>query len=505
MRFKGGLGLVALLALLVAAPGAAASTVSLRDSVVVYTGDPAADDVELMRYIDNRGNSNPSDDRFYYLVTDNAGITAASPCFRVGGTSNMVGCQVTSSLHRYDFSTGDGGDEVTISGDTAGGAISLGAGNDRWTGRTSGAAPVAVSGGDGADILTGGGGNDIIAGDGGDDQVAGRGGNDALDGGAGNDQLEFGGDQMAEGVGVGADDIRGGPGSDRLSYNDHASAVTVTLDGRAGDGSDGEGDNVHSDVETIVGTTLDDVLVGSDGAEDLFGHAGADRIDGLGGDDDVNGGTGDDELYGGAGDDRLEGSADEDYLEGGAGADVFEGDNVCSAAPCTGGSDFIQARDGEADVVNCGVGADTALVDFVDVVAQDTQHGCERIDRLAASAPAAAPPAGAVLGASQGAALKLRVIGVRKLRTLRRGKLRVEVTCPGSCRVRARLIFGRAVVARRSRTRLGAGVQRLALKTNKRGRRLFKRRTRVGTTLAVDVIDDQRRTTTLTRVLRFRR
>ena len=32
MRFKGGMGLVALLALLVAAPGAAASTVSLRDS-----------------------------------------------------------------------------------------------------------------------------------------------------------------------------------------------------------------------------------------------------------------------------------------------------------------------------------------------------------------------------------------------------------------------------------------------------------------------------------------
>ncbi len=503
MRFKGGMGLAALVALLVAAPGAAASTVSLRDSVVVYTGDAAADDVELTRFVDNRGNSNPSDDRYYYLVTD-AGINPVSPCFRVSGASNMVGCQVTSALRRYEFSTGDGNDEVTVSGDTAGGTISLGAGADRWTGRTAGGAPVTVSGGDGADVLTGGGGNDIVAGDGGDDQVAGRGGNDALDGGAGDDQLEFGGDQMAAGVGVGADDIRGGEGADRLSYNDHDSGILVTLDGRPGDGSDGEGDNVHSDVETVVGSTSDDVIIGSGGSDNLFGHAGFDRIDGLGGDDDVNGGTGDDELYGGTGADRLEGSADEDYLEGGAGADVFEGDNVCTEEPCTGGSDFIQARDGESDIVNCGVGADTALVDFVDVVAQDTQHGCERIDRLAAAA-ATPPPAGAVLGSSQSGPIRLKVVGVRKFSALRRGKLRLEVTCPGSCRVRARLIFGRTVVASRSRTRLGAGVQRLSIKTNKRGRRLFKRRTRVGTTLAVDVRDDQGRTTTLARVLRFRK
>jgi Ca2+-binding RTX toxin-like protein len=503
MRFKGGLGLAALLALLITAPGAAASTLSLRDSVVVYTGDAAADDVELTRFVDTRGNSNPNDDRFYYLVTD-AGITAVSPCFRVGGTSDMAGCQVTSTLRRYEFSTGDGDDEVAINGDTAGGTISLGAGADRWFGRVAGGAGVAVSGGDGNDVLAGGGGNDVIAGDGGEDQVAGRGGDDALDGGAGNDQLEFGGDQMAAGVGAGADDIRGGAGSDRLSYNDHESAVTVTLDERVGDGSAGEGDNVHDDVETVVGTTLNDVLVGSAGGEDLFGHAGFDRIDGLGGDDDVNGGTGDDELYGGPGADRLEGSADEDYLEGGAGVDVYEGDNVCTEDPCTGGSDFIQARDGEADIVNCGVGADTALVDFVDVVAQDSQHGCERIDRLAASAPAAAP-GGAVLGATRSGPIRLKVVGVRKFSTLRRGKLRVEVTCPGSCRARARLIFGRTVVASKSRTRLGAGVQRLALKTNQRGRKLLKRRTRVRTTLAVDVLDEQGTTTTLTRVLSFRK
>ena len=49
------------------------------------------------------------------------------------------------------------------------------------------------------------------------------------------------------------------------------------------------------------------------------------------------------------------------------------------------------------------------------------------------------------------------MLGARKLGRLKRGKLSIKVTCPGSCRVKARLISGRTVVASRSRTRLGAG------------------------------------------------
>ena len=58
--------------------------------------------------------------------------------------------------------------------------------------------------------------------------------------------------------------------------------------------------------------------------------------------------------------------------------------------------------------------------------------------------------------------------------------------------------------ASRSRTRLGAGTVIVRPKTSRKGRRLLSRRTKVTMTLAVDVTDDQGRTTTLAQVLRFR-
>ena len=494
---------LALLALLFAAPTASASTASLSSSVLVFQGDPDGDSVSVMRYVDTRGNSNPSDDIPYYLITD-SGIGPGAGCTRVGGSSGAVACRDTGNQRRFALNTGGGNDSVSITGDFVSGSADLGSGNDTYSGRTSGTTADVVHGGDGDDVLRGGTANDALYGDGGNDQVAGQGGNDAVDGGAGDDQLEFGGPAMADGVGSGADDVHGGPGTDRTSYLDRGTKVSVSLDDLAGDGVAGEGDNVHGDVEVVVGSELDDALAGNDGAQQLFGNAGFDRIDAAGGDDLLNGGTGDDELYGGPGRDRLEGSAGEDYLEGGAGEDLYEGDNVCTAEPCTGGSDFIQARDAEADTVNCGVGADTALVDDIDVVAQDSQHGCERIDRAAAAT--VAPPAGGVLGeTAAGAVPRLKLVGVRKLGTLRRGKFRIEVTCPASCRVKARVIAGRTVVASRTKTRLGAGVVKLSPKLSKKGRKALRRRSRVRTTLAVDVTDAQGSVTTLARVLTFRR
>jgi RTX calcium-binding nonapeptide repeat (4 copies) len=483
---------LAVLVLLVAAPAASASRVSVTGGVVTYEGDAGPDTVELTR-VSSQGQQ-------YYLVTDDTAMQGGPGCTKASN-SNFVFCQSTA-LRTYAINSSGGDDTVRVTGETLGGSADLGPGNDSFAGRTSGTAADTVHGGDGADNLRGGTGNDALSGDGDADQVAGDAGNDTVDGGAGDDQLEA---AVADGAGTGADNVSGGAGGDRISYLDRGAKVSISLDDQPNDGTAGEGDNVRGDVDIVVGSTFDDVLGGSDAPQQLFGNAGDDRIDGLGGDDILNGGTGDDEISGGAGRDRLEGSAGEDYLEGGAGDDIFEGDNVCTAEPCTGGSDFIQARDGEADTVNCGVGADTALVDDVDVVAQDTQHGCERVERTAAAAAPAAAPQGGVLGETTVGVPTLRVIGVRKLSTLRRGKFRIEVTCPASCRVKARFIAGRTVVASKSRTQLGAAKLVLRPKTSKKGRKVLRRSRRVRLTLAVDVTDEQGRVTTLARVLTFRR
>ena len=70
----------------------------------------------------------------------------------------------------------------------------------------------------------------------------------------------------------------------------------------------------------------------------------------------------------------------------------------------------------------------------------------------------------------------LSIVGVRKLSSLRRGKLKIRVTCPASCRVKARLITGRTVVASQTRTQLGAGVLTLRPRTSKKGRKLLRRK-----------------------------
>jgi Ca2+-binding RTX toxin-like protein len=275
----------------------------------------------------------------------------------------------------------------------------------------------------------------------------------------------------------------------------------------------GEGDNVHSDIETTIGTTSDDVLIGNDLGQDLFGHAGRDRIEGGGGDDFLNGGTGEDAINGGAGNDTLEGSAAGDRLDGGPGGDYLAGDNPCAAEPCTGGPDEILVRDGQVDTVNCGVRDDHATLDANDFL--ERGHACERVDRAApATSPsggapptASAPrtPAGQVLGDDDAAGATMRVVGKRRLRGVRRRGLVVAVTCPSACRLRGRLILGRKTLAsgRRKLTRGGTG--KLTLRATKAGRHRLRGQKRLAMTLVVDVTDATGAKMSLTRPLTIRR
>ena len=208
--------------------------------------------------------------------------------------------------------------------DTLSGATTIdgGAGNDTLVAAAAGS---TIRGGPGNDALTGGDAVDVLGGGDGADSIDARGGNDVLDGG-------FGGDA-----------ISGGSGAEVLSYEARSSAVAVSLDGVANDGTAGEGDNVQPDIEELVGSahadTLtagtagtnlvggdgNDVLVGSAVGELLQGGAGNDRLASGAGANVLEGGAGDDTLLGGANVDRLDGGDGHDVLDGGAGTDVFIG------------------------------------------------------------------------------------------------------------------------------------------------------------------------------------
>ena len=75
----------------------------------------------------------------------------------------------------------------------------------------------------------------------------------------------------------------------------------------------------------IHGGTGDDVLYGSEGADEIHGGAGRDTILARGGADLVFGEDGNDFLYGDGGDDIVSGGLGTDYLYGGSGRDVLNG------------------------------------------------------------------------------------------------------------------------------------------------------------------------------------
>lgn len=105
----------------------------------------------------------------------------------------------------------------------------------------------------------------------------------------------------------------------------------------------------HVAARTFSGTAKADRITGTAANDVLYGLGGADVLLGLNGNDVLSGGRGDDRLDGGPGRDRLFGGP---------------------------GNDTLRARDGTRDVVDCGPGRDTAVVDRVDRVS-----GCELVRR----------------------------------------------------------------------------------------------------------------------------
>jgi hypothetical protein len=109
-------------------------------------------------------------------------------------------------------------------------------------------------------------------------------------------------------------------------------------------------------------------LAPTTGADGYLGFDGSDTLQGAEGNDAMCGGSGGDTLTGGPGADLLVGGSDNDTLNGSLGSDRFTGNT---------GNDTIRARDGKADTVACGAGADRVTADRTDKVAGD----CERVSR----------------------------------------------------------------------------------------------------------------------------
>jgi Ca2+-binding RTX toxin-like protein len=174
-----------------------------------------------------------------------------------------------------------------------------------------------LDGGDGADVLNGGFGDDILIGGAGDDVIdsgaSGIVGNEIRDG-AGNDTVH-GGDGIDMIVGsAGNDYYDGGAGLDFLYYNTADILAGIVLDLRLASGqvrSSGTGDSANvgvdtlSNIETIVGSSFDDVMTAAGTAITFYGSDGNDRLTGGSGNDTLDGGDGNDTLSGGGGSDTA--------------------------------------------------------------------------------------------------------------------------------------------------------------------------------------------------------
>ena len=177
------------------------------------------------------------------------------------------------------------------------------------------------------EALEGTAGADTLGGDDGDDRIYGLQGHDQLDGGSGDDILDGG---------TGNDRLVGGAGHDSASYGESRARVIVRLDRSGAQNTDGAGFDTLIGIESLRGSSFNDIFFGNDRNNRLYGNAGHDYLAGEGGTDVLFGDAGDDRLVGGAGADRmLGGLGDDHYFVDDAGDVVTERSD--------GGLDVIRA------------------------------------------------------------------------------------------------------------------------------------------------------------------
>jgi Ca2+-binding RTX toxin-like protein len=152
-----------------------------------------------------------------------------------------------------------------------------------------------------------------------------------LNGDAGNDYFIAGDAQEHFDGGVGVDTLSYERGNAFLTGEGEAPknsfnrtgpfGVEVNLATGTADSGFARGDKI-SNIENVIGTEIDDQIIGDANANELVGWGGNDELIGGGGNDSLYGNEGDDTLVGGSGDDVLHGGSGTDSFDGGEGIDT---------------------------------------------------------------------------------------------------------------------------------------------------------------------------------------
>lgn len=127
--------------------------------------------------------------------------------------------------------------------------------------------------------------------------------------------------------------------------------------------------------DTIRGSVARNVIYAFRGNDLVYGNGGNDEAYGNVGNDVVRGGPANDEVYGGSGDDQVYGDGGTDGVYGGSGADAVIGGPGVDEIYGGSENDRLNSEDGVAEIIDCGLGFDTANVD----VGVDNVSNCERV------------------------------------------------------------------------------------------------------------------------------
>ena len=215
------------------------------NDVILGDGDNGSYGPDGSDFIDGRGGA---DNMLGDDGADTVSYASRSTAVNVSidGTANDGGFGEGDNVRSdvENISGSQGGD--TLTGDGRANVLRGNGGFDEITGRGG---TDTLQGGDIADSLDAGAGNDSLEGEGGSDTLLGGPDADSLNGGGDDDRLYGGG---------GADDMLGGDGAaDQADYGGTTAPLTVTVtdDSAERRRRRREGDNVHSDIERVFGSS----------------------------------------------------------------------------------------------------------------------------------------------------------------------------------------------------------------------------------------------------------